>query len=190
MRPALYLWDNNPSRATRRLEWDVHAKSKENLFCTPRWHLAKTAQTPFVAVLDDDLVPVDHEVIGDSVRYLEVHPDVAAIGMTGVVLIPDKPYSGCTHIVRRNSPKVDLDVDIIKGRFMVFRVEHLAKFAPTSADCEDIEASAHFGRFGRLVIPSGFPRRFRNLPDGSHALAGREDHQERREEARRRLFLD
>lgn len=186
--PKLFLWDNNPSHVSGRLAWDVHAKSRENLFCTPRWHLAKMALTPYVVVMDDDLMPVDREVIGDSARFLETHPDVAAIGMTGVVLKPERTYARCKHIVRGNCPRVDLDVDIIKGRFMAFRTEHLARFAPASTDCEDMEASAFLSNFGRLVIPASFPRRFQNLPVGLHSLAARAEHHDRREEARRRLF--
>jgi hypothetical protein len=187
-KPRLFLWDNNPGPASAGLTWDVYVRSKTNLYCTPRWHLAKVAQTPYVAVMDDDLYPADASVLADSTKYLETHPKVAAIGFTGVILRPNQPYRRCTHIIKRRCPATDVEVHVIKGRFMVFRTQHIATFAPTSPDCEDMEASAHFSQFGKLVVPKGFPRRFVNLPAGSHSLASRHDHHERREQARRRIF--
>jgi len=188
LKPTLYLWDNQPVETIQSLEWDIYVRSQNNLLCKPRWHLAKTACTPFVAIMDDDITCRDLQVLEDAVNYMKRHTDVAAIGVAGVVLEHNKSYQQCRHISVHRPSRSDTSVDVIKGRFMLCRSGYLSGFEPATQDCEDIEASAHLGEYGSLVISQALSGRFIDLPSGDYALHNREEHYSKREAARRRYF--
>lgn len=186
VKPKLCLWDNNPTTHLDALGWDLYAASTENRFCIPRWHMAKLASTPYVAVMDDDLIPNDENFLGDVVSSLCEHPEIAAVGLFGVVLQSNASYRHCAHIPNRRF-QGDVNVSLLKGRFVAFRVESIMDFTPVTFDCEDIEASAYLGSLGTLVVPELLSNRTRDLPRQG-GLEFRPDHYDRREAARRRFF--
>ncbi len=178
--PEIFLWDNSPEQTfqDKRVKWII--RSSLNAKCSARWWLAQHADTPLVAVMDDDLAPADQHVLRDTVNHLHSH---AAVGATGVVLNPRRCYRDCNHIIRSSK---DTYVDIVKGRFFAVHRDRLLQIPAMPLDCEDdIVVSA---RIGGGIIPAGFLSRFRELPTGDHGRERRPTHWKCREAARREMF--
>jgi hypothetical protein len=186
--PRIYLWDNKPNIHTSSLDVDIYVKSSNNLMCLPRWHLAKLAITKYVAIMDDDIIPVKIDTLERLVNLMEEMEDISAVGPTGVILDPKLSYRKCRHISLKDQSTHDRRVDIIKGRFFLTKKDYLNGFTPITPDCEDIEASAHVSKYGRLLIPKWTPSEFMNLKSGLESLDSRPEHYAHREKQRRRVF--
>ena len=138
-RPRIWLWDNSPDGAPNAVvrRCDMVVRSSRNLGCFARWWLASQASTAYVCSIDDDLRLTDERVLEDAVKASrEKRPD-GIVGMfgwdgidrtdTGGSRAParsDIDYGQGRHI---NGAAEDTPVDIIKGRFMLFRRELLGR---------------------------------------------------------------
>lgn len=184
--PRLFVWDNSPGGTFQddRADWVI--RSSQNAHCTGRWWLAAQADTPWVVVMDDDLVPRDDRVLCDTLACLaKAFPK--AIGPSGVILDPDKDYLQCQH-VKMNAPPdgCDTPVDIVKGRYFAVARDAVRRLPYLPLDSEDdIIVSACVGGG---VVPQLLKGRFRDLPTGEESRRLRERHSATREVTRRQWF--
>jgi len=149
------------------------------LMCWQRWLYAKLVSTPYLFVMDDDLIFSSPTEIEKCVHFMDAHPELDAIGYTGVKL--DKGYFTSPHYM---SVKTYTEVDIIKGRFMFIRTSSL-KGLDESPDltCDDIKVSSHLKN--KALIPLSFA----NLKEGAEAVFLQKGQKQKREEAVKRYFL-
>lgn len=181
----LFVWDNSPDQSfTGQADWVI--RSSTNAKCAARWWLAARADTPWVLVIDDDVVPSDCRVLQETVESL-VECDPVAVGAAGVRLDPAKSYSKCQHVGYKSSKiNGDMRVDVLKGRYFAVSTHQLQSVGFLAMDAEDdISVSAAIG--GGLVL-AWLQDRLRDLPTGSEAWCRRPGHYKSREVARRKLF--
>jgi len=181
----LFVWDNSPENSfSGRADWVI--RSSRNAMCTARWWLAAHAETPWVMVMDDDLVPADNHVLADLLEKLAEHSP-APVGAAGVRLNPSMPYGKCPRFgVNCARISADTKVDIVKGRLFATSPVRLERVGFLSlGDEDDIAVSAELG--GGVVIP-WLQDRLRDLPTGEEAWSRRPEHFQSREAARRRYF--
>jgi hypothetical protein len=136
--------------------------------------------------MDDDLMPSDSEVLSDVVRSLERH-DPSAVGATGVKLVESLEYIQCEHVgIECHRISEDVQVDVLKGRFVAVSTERVRRIGFLNArDEDDIAVSAALG--GGVVL-AWLQDRMTELPTGDEALWRRARHYELRELARRTHF--
>jgi len=194
--PKICLWDNSFDRALRPglialYDNYLAVHSSLNYKCEARWFLAAHADTDYVAILDDDLMPSDAEVLSDTVAALK-RLDGAPVGAWGVQLEEGKRYHQCRHLGenlngRRYEPvAADTPVNIIRGRFYAVATERLSKLPMRLPELDDdIAVSACLG--GGIVLAS-LQGRFTELPTGAESIACRSAHMQKREAARRQWF--
>jgi hypothetical protein len=185
----LFLWDNSGRGKAWAADWLISSSS--NHACYPRWLMAARAETDFVAVMDDDLIPKDREVLSDLLTLFREN-DIPGriIGPFGVLLQHGRTYAECLHNLKSPSPLASADV--IKGRFMLTRTCYLVPALPIGIENEfhdDIAVSALLadGRRAHHRAANRFRDRFADLPSPS-AICDRKDHYHEREIARRRYF--
>lgn len=182
----LFVWDNSPDQSFEDTRADWVIQSSRNAKCVGRWWLAAHAETDWVVVMDDDLVPSDARVLTDILRALVAHAP-SAVGATGVILDPAKSYFDCQHIgLDRRRIGMDTQVDIIKGRLFAAPTRRLQSLPFLPLDCEDdIAVSA---LLGGGVVASRLQGRFRELPSGDESRWRRPNHGRAREAARRAWY--
>jgi hypothetical protein len=181
----LFAWDNSPDQSFEARQADWIVRSSLNAKCGARWWLAAHADTPWVVVLDDDLLPADERVLADTLAKLVEHR--SAIGATGVILDPQKTYAECQHVGLGVKPiTVDTRVDIVKGRYLAVATEKLRPLPYMPLECDDdIILSA---ALGGGVIAESLQQRFRELPTGPEARVQRPTHSQSRETSRRQYL--
>jgi len=182
----LFVWDNSPDQVFKdpRADWIVH--SSRNAKCCARWWMAAHAETPWILVMDDDLVPSDPDVLSDLITSLTRYSSVP-VGATGVILEPSAPYWQCRHVgLECERIDVDTKVDILKGRFFAVPTDKLKYVGYLPLDCEDdIAVSSLVG--GGMILP-WLQDRLQELPTGDESRWRRSRHAELRETARRNFF--
>lgn len=181
----LFVWDNSPDQSfeSRQADWIV--RSSLNAKCGARWWLAAHANTPWVVVLDDDLLPADERVLADTLAKLIEHHSI--IGATGVIIDPRKTYAECQHVGLGVKPiAADTQVDIVKGRYFAVATEKLRALPYLPIECDDdIILSA---ALGGGVIAACLQQRFSELPTGPEARVKRPTHSQSRETSRRQYL--
>ena len=194
----------------------IHEAIIFNTHTQVRWFMASLAQTPYVMVMDDDLIPRDDTILEDAVLYLsKLKEKCTILGPFGLQLHPNEPYCKGRHVNVHHFPwhkdfssskdsnlvmsqeegSVEaVRVDVIKGRTMMMRREALQShlglvFDHTDTRGDDIAVSGSLaqGKSRHHLIPRLFHRRLVELP-APHALCDVEGHYERREAVRRRFF--
>lgn len=182
IRPIIFVWDNSPEQTFRDTRADWVIRSSRNAVCSARWWMARQAESPFVAILDDDLALNDASILEDSIAACEKYSQ--AVGAAGVKLRPGSKYRECLHV---ENPGKDTLVDIIKGRFFATASDRLRGLPCIGLDDEDdIFASAYLNGG---VVPARLLSRFHQFPNGPESLVKRSDHWTRRERARRIAFM-
>src|SRR5215510_2961873 len=85
LQARIFVWDNSPTHDfdDPRVDWLI--RSSLNARCAARWWMASQAETDFVLVHDDDLMPSNPKVLAWT---LDAAAKIApfAIGATGVIL--------------------------------------------------------------------------------------------------------
>lgn len=187
----IWLWDNSDTPGQLHHNIAEFVRPSWNAKCAGRWWLAAQAQTEFVLIMDDDLVPSDERVFADTVAALKQY-DGRPVGAVGVRLLPGKRYHECHHVGIGKQGKFaqpirqDTSVDIVKGRYFAVATERLAKLPMKLPDFEDdIAASACLGPG---TILAALQDRFTSLPTGKEAVSCRPGHMQQREFARRAWF--
>lgn len=181
-----FVWDNSPTGTFQdpRVDWVI--RSSRNAKCGARWWLAAHAETPYVLVMDDDLIPTDAAVLADTIVGLTNHAP-NPVGATGVRLLPDKAYNECSHIgLESGGLAADTVVDIVKGRYFAAQKDCLRELPYLPIECEDdIAVSASLG--GGVIL-AALQGRLLEFPTGKEARCRRSDHKVAREAARREWF--
>lgn len=145
--------------------------------CWERWLLAKRIGTEYVCIMDDDLTYTREDVLRTALDYLDGERGVDAVGMVGV----EDPAN-----YWRTQTSSFKEVEIIKGRYFVVRVESLKGLDETpDRYCDDIKVSAHLKR--KRILPY-LRQGITNLTEGSEALWKMKDWKTYRREACREYF--
>ncbi len=191
------LWDNpstgsgqaapEPLPRDPRIALTVHASA--NLGCFPRWWLASVADTEWVCSLDDDLCLAAPDALEAAVE--RARSEDCIVGAYGVRLLPGRPYREGVHV---NLPVADTRVDIVKGRFMLFRrtlLERVPLHVPAldalgeAASCVDdvrLSLCVGVGRPRPHLLAGALRGKLKELP-APGALSARAGHYERRQRA-------
>ena len=189
--PTIFVWDNSPNADfdDARIAWLI--RSSKNARCAARWWMAAHAETDFVLIHDDDLIPSHNKVLAQTI---EAATKVApfAVGAAGVILKRNRRYFECRHVgVRAKRIGRDKRVDIVKGFYFCCPTERLTRISYMDLDAEDdIAVSARLGK-GREhphLVLSQLRKSFEFLPEGKTSRKHRSNHREARELARRRFF--
>ena len=104
LQATIFVWDNSPAQDfdDPRVDWLI--RSSRNAQCTARWWMASHAETDFVLVHDDDLMPSNPNVLAWTVDAAAHHAPFA-VGASGVVLNRDLGYWHSRHVgVRAGRP--------------------------------------------------------------------------------------
>lgn len=191
VRATIFVWDNSPAHHfdDPRVDWII--RSSKNTHCTARWWMASHADTDFVIVHDDDLMPSHPNVLAWT---LDAATQAApfALGAAGVVLKRNAGYWQSRHVgIRADRIRHDVRVDIVKGCYFCSPTAELMRTGYLDLDEEDdIAVSARLG--GGVARPHTVAARLRTslalLPDGEGARKHRPRHRAARETARRLFF--
>jgi hypothetical protein len=187
------MWDNRnvPHGQLLHPEREWRIASTRNLACAARWFVAAHATTPYVLIMDDDLMPSDPGVVADTLAACRAY-DGRPVGAVGVILEPGKPYHECRHVgygkSRRYAQPIDADtpVDVVKGRYFAVATERLAEL-PMKLPEQDDDIAVSACLNGGVVL-AALQQRFTALPTGNEAISARPGHMQQRELARRRWF--
>lgn len=191
IKPTIFVWDNSPSQAFGNSQIDWLIQSSVNAKCSPRWWMASQADTDYVVVMDDDLVPSDPSVLAMTLESAE-RASPFAVGVAGVILEADKTYVQCRHIEQIGVyNENDTQVDILKGRYFCASVSRIKELRTMGLEVEDdILVSAELGKGAQTphTVVGAIAARFKNLPTGAESRYGRGGHWRLRESARRKYF--
>jgi hypothetical protein len=184
----IFLWNNN-NEDNEKYPVDLQINSSLNLMCSPRWIMNGYSESEYFFSLDDDLNFKDSKVIEDCISYATSNN--CAIGYQGVVIGPSKQYRNSKHL----SPNInnDINVDIIKGRFLFCSKLQLGKInfsnykkADNYRIEDDIIISAEIDN---KIIPKFLHNRFVELP-APHALWRQPEHGKSRDESLVKYYLN
>lgn len=189
--PTIYLWNNGEELRHPAIDWHIH--SSQNALCWPRWFVASMAYTPYVLILDDDLLLTDAQALERGIAYMNQHAHIDICGLFGMTISQGTKYTDSpTQTVVAEQ---DTFVDIVKGRFVLLRTSalaalHLHPSPPRDVlMSEDILVSGALGknRTTPHVLPSVLAGTWRNLEE-PHALSHETGHWEQRELAMQQAF--
>jgi hypothetical protein len=91
VKPTLFVWDNSSEQDCDdpRIDWLI--RSSQNAKCSPRWWMASHANTDFVLIHDDDLLPSHPMVLGHTLdAAIKIAP--FAVGAAGVIVDSGSGY--------------------------------------------------------------------------------------------------
>ena len=153
--------------------------------------MASHAETDFVLIHDDDLMPSHSKVLAWT---LEAATRAApfAVGAAGVILKRNTGYWKSRHVgLRAKLIRDDIRVDIVKGCYFCCPAAQLTKIDHMELDAEDdiaVSAKLRQGFQHPHLILAELGRSFELLPEGDGARKARRNHRKAREAARRRFF--
>ena len=177
----IFLWNNNPEYSFKNIV-DLEILSSENLRCFPRWTLSSFSETKYIFSLDDDMLPIDNDVIKKCCAIYQKLPVKLdpIIGVSGVVLNENLNYQQSTHLTIGHGQNVQ--VDIVKGQFMFMRREIFKSIA--LSDEFIFEDDIYINSYSKLkYLPSLISNSFERLPNGEESLWRSPGHFQRRNEA-------
>jgi hypothetical protein len=189
--PTIFVWDNSPTQDFNdsRVSWII--RSSKNARCVPRWWMASQAETDFVLIHDDDLMPSHPNVLAWT---LDAAAKIApfAVGATGVVLKHRLGYWQSQHVgLRATRIRHDVRVDIVKGCYFCCPTPRLTRVGHLNLDTEDdIAVSARLGNGWKQPhqVLSRLQHCFELLPEGEEARKRRANHRAARDAARWQFF--
>jgi len=188
----IFLWNNN-NEDNKKYPVDLQINSSLNLMCSPRWLMSSYSESEYFFSLDDDLNFKDLKVIEDCVSYATNHN--CAIGYQGVIIGPSKEYFNSKHLGQNHfSPSInnDINVDIIKGRFLFCSKLQLREINFSNykkADNYRIEDDIIISsKIDNKIIPKFLCNRFVELP-APHALQHQPEHKQSRQESLIKYYL-
>ena len=158
----IFLWDNaGDYPADPRIDWQI--RSSGNMRCHSRWWMAGQAVTPYVASLDDDLMPKDRHVLHDAVAVLQQHNEIAAVGPFGKVVQPGRHYVHWGTVANVES---DRRADLLIGRCIIARTGAVAAARVTHQTNDDLQLCGALtgGRPMECLVPACMAGRFEELP--------------------------
>lgn len=191
VKPTIFIWDNSPTQDVHdsRIAWII--KSSQNAQCAPRWWMASHADTDFVLIHDDDLLPSHPKVLAWTLDAAEKMAPFA-VGVAGVITSSHLGYWQSRHVgLRANRVEHDTRVDIVKGCYFCCPTTQLAAVGYLELDAEDdIAVSAKLGRGldEPHLILARLHQHFELLPEGEYARKNRQNHRAARDAAQCRYF--
>jgi hypothetical protein len=191
VKPTLFVWDNSSDHDCDdpRIDWLI--RSSQNAKCSPRWWMASHANTDFVLIHDDDLLPSHPMALG---RTLDAAVKIApfAVGAAGVIVDSASGYWLSRHVgVRATYVDQDTQVDIVKGCYFCCPTIRLRELGYLELDSEDdIIASAKLGNNQSRphLVLADLQNNLQLLPEGEFSRKTRPCHRTAREAARRKYF--
>jgi glycosyltransferase involved in cell wall biosynthesis len=181
----IFLWNNNKDD-TFQYDVELQINSSKNLKCWPRWFLVNYSNCEYICIMDDDLIITDGNVFEECISYVKEH-DVS-IGRHGIILNEDKSYWKSPHYSPSDK---DINVDILKGRFMFSTKNHLIgleMFPKISfQDCRIEDDIIISSKLERKIIPSFLKDRFNEMVEND-ALYHQLSHEEARTETTKKYF--
>jgi hypothetical protein len=191
--PQIFLWNNGSSFNDSRITWQVD--SSLNKICWPRWFMASMATTEYVCSLDDDMSFADNTVLQDAIDYADNHARDRIVGPYGVRLMARRTYMKSDHI---DLPETDTNVDIVKGRMMLFRrelLQHVPTVVPEVGEenpirNDDIVLSGLIarGKPGFHRVPALFKNRILPHAEDGCGLVQQAEHWESRNRTKEEFF--
>ena len=186
VRAQVMIWNNGaplPDAVARHPLVVSVVSSMSNLGCLPRWWLASQAKTEWICSLDDDLAFASPDALEFALGQARALAGI--VGAFGVQLIQGRSYRDAHHV--QSGP-----VDVVKGRFMLFRrelLERVPMLLPgldlASGQGDDILVSLCVGR-GRArphALPGGLRAMFQELPAGKVGVEAQPGHWAGRQKA-------
>ena len=190
LQAAIFVWDNSPAQDfdDARVDWLI--RSSRNARCTARWWMASHAETDFVLIHDDDLMPTHPKVFAWTVEAA-AHNAPFAVGASGVVVSRDLGYWRSSHVgVRAASIRRDVNVDIVKGFYFCSAAAQLTQVGYLDLDGEDdiaVSAKLAAGKARPHLVLARLKSNFALLSEAG-ARSHRDSHRTARELALQRFF--
>lgn len=152
--------------------------------CWERWIQAKEVNTKYVCVMDDDLTFARRNVLETCYDHLESNPEVDCVGNFGVQYNEDKGYWNSFHL---KDVKEDVEVSIVKGRFMFIRTASLRGLdMEPDLTCDDIKVSSHLKK---KILLKDLAGGFCDLiQDDEWGVSSQQEHNDKREVAVKKYF--
>lgn len=171
---TIFLWNNN-YEDNERYDVDLQIDSSINLMCSPRWLMSGYSNNEYFFSLDDDLIFNDDSFIEQCHRYCKINN--CAVGYQGVKLNKNKQYWTSNHL--SPNPNKDINVDIIKGRFLFCSKQDLSKINfnnyPKKHNFRIEDDIILSSKILNKIIPKFAYNKFIELP-APHALMNQSDH--------------
>ena len=185
----VYLWNNGPPIHDLRIALTVD--SSRNIGCPPRWLLASLANTEYVCSMDDDLLLADPHVLSDAITACEQDCRDGVVGFFGWSRKEGADYKNNKWKGHINGSNSNQQVDLIKGRFMLFRRALLQKVPlvhPAIPDpsllfrCDDINICYSISEGKRTnLVPGILGKRWRDVGSYARGLAAGKGHYQERD---------
>jgi len=175
----IYVWNNGDEPFENpHVDWVIN--SNKNLHGHPLAFLYRYADTEYICRMDDDLIPADSLVLEDILRYMDKHGKSRRIvSGYGMIMKEGQLYENSTPIgCGRYYPTIreDTPVDIVKGRFVMFRQE-FSDLIPDDRSHIHVDMTLSFAYSGhrRLfhMVPAFLEGRLLELPDNHEDGSGR-----------------
>lgn len=185
--PTIYVIDNSFTDPINKITVDEsinYIPSDNSLQCWSRWNLSKDLSSNYICVMDDDLIFIDDRVLEICKNYLDLNPQVDAVGFAGVLDDGGNNYWRSTHL--HNPLDNDTEVKVIKGRFMFIRKDRLNDLDMTpDFTCDDIKVSSHLQK---KVLLSDLRGKFKNMEEGMEAVHRQPQQHQKRLDAMNKYF--
>jgi len=186
LRPRIAVWNNGDARPFPGV--DALMESPENLHCIVRWHVAALLGREYVAILDDDLIPVRDDLLERCVRECQSYGDERILGKSGrrVGGAPRYYRDGTPPVGRPDDDSGNKYADIVKGRFMFLNVA-LLRQVPIHCPYydgrgDDIWVSLRTARTRDFhVLPPFVSAGLESLPQGDVGLSRDSAHRRKRD---------
>lgn len=191
--PKVFIWNNSRPLILPKVDWRLD--SSFNTITWARWLMGSMADTEYLAIMDDDLIFSDTQVLEDATRFLTGKPERMVLGIEGIdVYDSSLAYGDCPRV--RATKGVDHMADMILGRFMLLKTRAMRHVHLVPGQerktllADDIIISAQLAQGERHshCVPGLFDGRVQELP-APHGSSSSSDHYRLRDQTRREFFL-
>lgn len=192
VRCNVFLWNNGNPRKFSGVNWQVD--SNKNRICWPRWFMAFAAPTPFVCIIDDDVLLSKSTALEFALSSMLEADKATIVGIAGVVLDAKATYRKSTHLGPMDVGRCrDTPCDVIKGMLMLMRTKSLVQNvklgAPRAFREDDIAVCSMMsrGQLGKHICLRADTKHFASVA-AANSLWKRKGHFIRRELACLKYF--
>ncbi|MEM9302697.1 MAG: glycosyltransferase family A protein [Pseudomonadota bacterium] len=175
VRPQIMIWSNDDG-GEGFPGADHVVRSGGNFRTWPRWLLASLANTEFVLVLDDDLLPFTADFVETCLAVARHYPD-RIIGVGGRQISQEAPHY---RVLPQRDFFRDRPCEVVLGRLMLLRRSLLARVPLVVPHWtwrergDDIIISTAIRR--QHVLSGALRARVRELPTGEESLSADPQH--------------
>ena len=127
VKPEIWIWDNNQDEHNFDFDpWpDVRFFSPKNYRTAPRWLLATLALTPYILVMDDDLIITKNDFIEIALQESRKYGKIIGVEGREVITKGNQAiYQGGKYPFPKEG---DVQTQIVLGKMMFLKREWLAK---------------------------------------------------------------